>query len=110
MGKFGWIKLLEKAFSTDELSEEDIDYAAKVLSMISYKTIWNTFDSCNNYEMPKKPYTECREIEYWCADAEMKDRKPDIRYMKEYFPQTRFRLVRNAGHGGHKGILYPCVR
>ena len=42
----------------------------------------------------------CRKIEYWCADAEMKDRKPDIRYMKKSFPQTRFKLVRNAGHGG----------
>lgn len=100
MGKFGGIKLLEKAFSTDELSEEDIKYAAKVLVMISYRTIWNTFESCNNYEMPKKPYTECKEIEYLCADAEMKDRKPDIRYMKKKFPQTRFKLVRNAGHGG----------
>lgn len=83
-----------------ELSDEDIKYAAKVLAMISYRTIWNTFESCNNYEMPKDPYTECREIEYWCADAEIKDRKADIRYMKKNFPQTRFMLVKNAGHGG----------
>ncbi len=50
--------------------------------------------------MPKEPRTECREIEYWCADAEMKDRKTDIKYMKKCFPQTRFKLVKNAGHGG----------
>ena len=100
MGKFGGIKLLEKAFSTDELSEDDIHYAARVLSMISYRTIWNTFESCNNYEMPTRPQTECRKIEYWCADAEIKDRKPDIRYMKKHFPETIFKLVRNAGHGG----------
>ena len=100
MGKFGGIKLLEKAFSTDELSEEDMQYAAKVLAMISYRTIWNTFDSCNNYKMPKKPHTECRKIEYWCADAETKDRKADIAYMKKFFPRTGFKLVKNAGHGG----------
>ena len=100
IGKFGGIKLLEKAFSTDELSEDDVQYTAKVLSMISYRTIWNTFDSCNNYKMPEKPWTVCKKIEYWCADAEIKDRKLDIRYMKKNFPQTKFKLVRNTGHGG----------
>ena len=40
MGKLGGMKLLEKAFSTDELSEDDIRYEAKVLEMISYWTIW----------------------------------------------------------------------
>ena len=100
MGKFGGIKLLEKAFSTDELSQEDIKYAAKVLKMISYRTIWNTFDSCNNFQMPDNPQTSCGNIEYWCADSERKDRRLDINYMKSHFPKTRFKLVRNAGHGG----------
>lgn len=30
-GKIGGVKLLEKAFSTDELTDEDVQYAAKVL-------------------------------------------------------------------------------
>ncbi len=64
IGKIGGAKLLEKAFSLDELSKEDIDYAAKVLKMISAKTIWRTFDSCNNYTMPAYPYTRCKKIEY----------------------------------------------
>ncbi len=42
-GKIGGAKLLEKAFSTDDLSEDDIQYAAQVLKMISAKTIWRTF-------------------------------------------------------------------
>lgn len=62
MGKIGGIRLLEKAFATDELSEEDIKYEANVLSMISYRTIWNTFDSCNNYRMPKHPQTNCEQL------------------------------------------------
>lgn len=100
MGKIGGIRLLEKAFATDELSEEDIKYEANVLSMISYRTIWNTFDSCNNYRMPKHPQTNCRQLEYWYSDGEAKERRGDIGYMKKVFPQTEFRLIRNAGHGG----------
>ena len=94
MGKFGGIKLLQIAFSTDELSKEDIQYASKVLKMISYKTIWRTFDSCNNYSMP------ITVIEYWIAEEEVKDRKNDIAYIRKVFPKTRFRLIKNVGHGG----------
>ena len=53
MGKIGGLGLLEKAFSTDEYSKEDLKYIVKVLHFISYKTIWRTFDSCNNYVMPR---------------------------------------------------------
>ena len=100
MGKLGGIKLLEKAFSTDELSEEDIRYEAGVLKMISYKTIWRTFDSANNYAMPKHAVTDCPFIEYWVADAEEKDRKWDIAYIKKKFPNTHFVRFKNVGHGG----------
>lgn len=100
MGKLGGIKLLEKAFSTDELSEDDIRYEAKVLDMISYRTIWRTFDSANNYAMPKRVVSDCPYIEYWFADAEEKDRKWDIAYIRKAFPDSRFVRYRNAGHGG----------
>ena len=100
MGKLGGIKLLEKAFSTDELSEDDIRYEAKVLDMISYRTIWRTFDSANNYTMPKQIVTDCPYIEYWFADAEEKDRRWDIAYIRKAFPASRFLRYRNVGHGG----------
>ena len=99
-GKIGGAKLLEKAFSTDELSEEDVQYAAKVLKMISAKTIWHTFESCNNYSMPVDIRTDCRHIEYWVAEKEVKDRRADVAYIKKAFPYTIFRKVRNVGHGG----------
>ncbi len=99
-GKIGGVKLLEKAFSTDELSKEDVEYAAGVLKMISARTIWRTFDSCNNYSMPKYIHTGCRQIEYWVADKEVKDRRNDIAYVKKYLPLTVFRRIRNVGHGG----------
>ena len=52
MGKIGGLTFLEKAFSTDEYSAEDLKYIAKILRFISCATIWRTFESCNNYTMP----------------------------------------------------------
>lgn len=78
MGKLGGIKLLEKAFTTDEYTETDLKYIEKVLKRLSAKTIWRTFESCNNYDMPGDIRTDCRHIEYWYAKTEEKDRKWDV--------------------------------
>ena len=100
IGKIGGAKLLEKAFSTDELSEEDVQYAAGVLDMLSAKTIWRTFESCNNYSMPKHIHTDCEHIEYWVAEKEVRDRRFDVAYIRKAFPHTIFRIIRDVGHGG----------
>ena len=75
IGKVFGVRLLEKAFSTDEYSEEDLQYAANVLKRISAKTIWRTFDSCNNYSMPKPVRIACRNIEYWYTEKEKRQGK-----------------------------------
>ena len=62
--------------------------------------LWRTFESCNNYSMPKDIHTDCRHIEYWVADKEIKDRKSDIAYVKEHFPETIFMKIKDMGHGG----------
>lgn len=100
VGKLGGIRLLEKAFSTDEYSEEDLKYMEKVLRFMSPKTIWRTFESCNNYDMPDKVEADCGHIEYWYAATEEKDRKWDIAYVKKVFPQVIFRVYEDIGHGG----------
>ncbi|MCR5098397.1 MAG: alpha/beta hydrolase [Lachnospiraceae bacterium] len=99
-GKIGGAKLLEKAFSTDELSDEDIQYAAKVLKMVSARTIWRTFESCNNYPMPADIRTDCKNIEYWIEEKEVKERRADVDYIKKGFPHTTFRTILGVGHGG----------
>ncbi len=100
MGKLGGIKLLEKAFTSDEYAEDDLKYIEKVLTFVSAKTIWRTFESCNNYDMPTKIQTACPHIEYWYAKTEEKARKWDIRYIKDHFPYTKFRVFEDIGHGG----------
>ncbi|MBQ4250046.1 MAG: alpha/beta hydrolase [Clostridia bacterium] len=99
-GKAGGVKLLEKAFATDEYSDEDLEYVAEVLNHCSGRTIWRTFDSCNNYRIPSPLPNMATEIHYWYAGAEEKARKNDIAFMRDTFPQTRFRLFKELGHGG----------
>ena len=106
IGKIGGLKLLEKAFSTDEYSQEDLKYVAKVLRFISYKTIWRTFESCNNYAMPKSVSKYSGSIQYWYGDKESKARAWDIKYMKTHFPNTEFIKFENMGHGS-MASLYP---
>ena len=100
MGKLGGIRLLEKAFTSDEYSEDDLKYIEKVLKFVSAKTIRRTFDSCNNYDMPKLIRTSCPHIEYWYAQTEARARKWDIAYIRKNFPNTRFRVFKEIGHGG----------
>ncbi len=100
MGKAGGLKLLEKAFATDDYSDEDLQYVATVLKHTSAKTIWRTFESCNNFAMPNPVTTHCDHIEYWCTGAEQKARKADIAWFKAHLPQTIFRIIEDVGHGG----------
>lgn len=106
MGKFGGVKLLEKVFSTDECSQDDLKYIDKILKFISVKTILRTFESCNNYKMPKEIHTDCENIEYWYARSETKDRKWDIAGVKKYFPKIKFKIFEGIGHGG-LAVLKP---
>ncbi len=106
LGKLGGIKLLEKAFSTDEYSHEDLQYVADIFKWISYKTIWRTFDSCNNYAMPAEMKTSCESIQYWYGDGEMKERKWDMDYIRKHFPGAEFVCMENLGHAG-MALLRP---
>ena len=100
IGRTGGVALLEKAFATDDYSKEDLQYVVDVLRHCSRKTIWHTFDSCNNYKIPKPIPKVDTQIHYWYADGEEKERKLDIDYMKHKFPQTKFKVLPKLGHAG----------
>ena len=100
MGRIGGLKILQKAFSTDEYSEDDLQYIVKVLKHMSAKTIWRTFESCNNYAMPNPIVPDCGHMEYWFAKIEEKDRRGDIAYIRRNLPQTEFKVFEGIGHGG----------
>ena len=96
----GGVALLEKAFATDDYSKEDLQYVADVLRHCSSKTIWRTFDSCNNYKVPEPVPKVDMKLHYWYAKNEEKERKQDIHYIKSKFPQTEFEILPDLGHGG----------
>ena len=106
LGKLGGLGLLEKAFATDEYSQEDLQYVARVLRFTSARTIWRTFDSCNNFAMPRDLRYTGGNVEYWYAGVEKKARKWDIAYIEKHFPQAAFREFENLGHGG-MAVLKP---
>ncbi len=99
VGKLGGERLLVKAFSSTEFSDEDLAYLARVLRHCSYKTIWNTFDSCNNYRMPKEPMRFSGAMHYWYAEKERKERDWDLKYMRKFVPGTEFREFAGMDHG-----------
>ena len=100
MGKLGGVKLLEKVFKADEMSKEDIAYAAGVLKFMSCRTIWRTFESCNNYRMPKEPSLHGARLRYWYGDKEAKERKWDLDYIRKNFPEAEFVMQADMGHAG----------
>lgn len=106
MGKLGGLTLLEKAFSTDEYSSEDLKYIAKVLQFMSFKTIWRTFESCNNYTMPRPVPKYHGRFQYWYGDKEEKQRAWDIKYIKKSYPDAEFIKLENMGHAS-MASLHP---
>ncbi|MBO4896748.1 MAG: alpha/beta hydrolase [Clostridia bacterium] len=100
LGKAGGAKLLQRAFTTDNYSKKELEYIAVVLKMMSARTVWNTFDSCNNFSLPATNKTGCENIEYWYAESETKDREKDIKFVKNNIPNIRFKMFKGIGHGG----------
>ena len=100
IGRAGGVALLEKAFATDDYSKEDLQYVADVLRHCSSKTLWRTFESCNNYKVPDPVPKIDTHIHYWYAKNEEKERKNDIAYIRRRLPQTEFEVLPGLGHGG----------
>lgn len=100
MGKIGGMRLLERAFATDSYSKEDLKYISKVLRFLSFKTIWRSFESCNNYDMPNKVLRPQTRMQYWYAAAEKKERKKDLQFMRSHFPNAELVEMQGIGHAG----------
>lgn len=114
LGKLGGTKIIAKAFSSAQYSKEDLRYIAKVLKHCSYKTLWNTFDSCNNYKMPKKTLYFEGKIHYWYGEKERKARDWDLKYMRKFISDTAFKKWKNIEHGDlvffHPELFAKAIR
>lgn len=85
-----------KAFSTDEYSKEDLAYLAKVIRFMSCKTIWRTFESCNNYSMPQCLPEHQGRLQYWYGDKESEDQRENVAYVKNIFPMQNLYGLRTG--------------
>lgn len=81
----------EERWLTDGENKESYYHEMKIfMDTLSLKTIRNTFDSANNFSMPKKPIATGTKITYWYGSREQKARRWDISYMQRMFPHTDF--------------------
>ena len=87
-------------------SEADLMCVADMFRHCTYKTLWNTFDSCNNYQMPKETMHFSGKIHYWYAEKERKARAWDLKYMKKFIPYTVFKSFEGMDHGD-MALFYP---
>ncbi len=106
LGKLGGEKVIVKAFSSTHCSEEDLRYPTNIFHHCTYKTLWNTFDSCNNYKMPKKTMRFSGRVYYWYAEKERQARDWDLKYMKKSIPNTVFKSFAGMDHGD-MALFYP---
>ena len=99
LGKLGGERLMARAFSGSQYTDEDMKYLANIMRHCTWRTLWNAFDSCNNYAVPEGPLPFDGVLHYWYAQKERKARDWDIRYMKKRFPDTVFREFEGLDHG-----------
>ena len=105
-GKLGGEKVIVKAFSSTRYSEEDLKYVAKMFRHCTYQTFWNTFDSYNNYHMPRVIMRFSGKVYYWYAEKERKARDWDLKYTKKFVPDTVFKSFEGMDHGD-MALLHP---
>ncbi|MDO4650590.1 MAG: alpha/beta hydrolase [Eubacteriales bacterium] len=91
--------LLKYAFAPERFDEEIMQKEIAGIKNMTPKTIWNAFDSANNYSMPADFPEISTCIEYWYGEDEKKDRKLDLRYVKRHIPNVKFRMIPNMTHG-----------
>lgn len=97
--KRGGLVAVRKAFRSDTYGEADLKYIYNVFRFISRKTIWRTFESSNNYKIPRTVPKYNGQLQYWFGDREEKARRRDLKFVKASYPNVRFITMRNMGHG-----------
>ena len=114
LGKLGGEKVIVKAFSSTEYGEDDIKYVAGIFKHCTYGTLYRTFDSCNNYDLPKEPMHFEGTVHYWYGEKERKARDWDLKYMRKFVPDTKFKQFKGLDHGDmalqHPALLARALR
>ena len=105
-------KLLEAAYPPEKYTlpghdpVKEYDAMEKYLKSYSDRTIRNIFWSGNNFSLPETPaQTGCR-LTYWYGELEKKDRRDNIHFIEQYFPQVRTLCIPGMEHA-ELVIIHP---
>lgn len=104
--------ILEAAFPPERFTPagedptKQYDKIEAYLKTYSGHTIWNVFWSANNYSLPAVPAKTGTKITYIYGDEEKKDRKRNIHFIKNYFPQARIHGIPKMAHA-ELVMIYP---
>ena len=105
-------KILEAAFPPERFTlpgrdaAEEYDALERYLKTYSDRTIRNIFWSGNNYALPDTPAGRGTKIAYWYGDEEKRDRRSNIRFIRNYFPQIQLREFPKMAHA-EMVMMYP---
>lgn len=97
-------RILEAAFPPERFtlpehdSKQEYDAIAVYLKNYSNQTIQNVFWSGNNYALPHPPAPIDTKIVYWYGEDEKNDRRGNVRFIRQYFPQARIRCIPKMAH------------
>lgn len=97
-------RILEAAFPPKRFtlpehdSKQEYDAIAAYLKNYSNQTIQNVFWSGNNYALPHSPAPIYTKIVYWYGEDEKNDRRGNVRFIRQYFPQARIRCIPKMAH------------
>lgn len=97
-------KVLETAFPPERFTlpghdaVKEYDEIERYLKTYSDRTIRNVFWSGNNYALPVTPAGSSKKLTYWYGDDEKKERRSNIRFIKQYFPQIRIHGIPKMAH------------
>lgn len=97
-------RILEAAFPPERFtlpghdSKQEYDAIAAYLKTYSNQTIQNVFWSGNNYALPHTPAPIDTKIVYWYGEDEKNDRRGNVRFIRQYFPQARIRCIPKMAH------------
>ncbi|MBQ8160763.1 MAG: alpha/beta hydrolase [Clostridia bacterium] len=98
--------ILARLFSAQKFSQEDLQYLQTVLRGMSSRTIWNSFESCNNFSFPAVCPKTWDHMVYWYGEKERSKRTKELKFMTEHFPQIHRLCLQGMDHGDLL-IVYP---
>lgn len=88
-----------KRWTPKEGGEEKYKSMYLFLKGLSKKSVWNIFDSANNYHLPEPFPKLSTEIQFWYGSNEKKERKRDIKWVLNKIKGVRLKEIPRMEHG-----------